>query len=289
MKLKGRPALRVVGGTVDEHDPLFGEWGGPLIGLAEMPALTGAVGRIDGDGSHIGTGFVISDGVVMTNRHVAEAIAEEVTNGAQSKWVLSFNDVTIDFSETADGSARYRIKSVIAAGPDPIESLVRFNRLDMALLEVESTNVAGKKLPKPLALIDAHPELLQKGDMFAIGYPARPSTSSMIDPATQTFSLEVSKRLGQIFNLRYGRKYLSPGIVDNPTVSNDLRSWVFTHDATTLGGNSGSVVVRMMDVLGAAGLHFGGATLTANYAHSIAAVKESRVLPLLNGPQFKWL
>lgn len=289
VQLKGRPALRVVNGTVDVSDPLFGEWGGSLIGLAEMPALTGAVGRINGDGSHIGTGFVVADGVVMTNRHVAEAIAEEVTNGAQSKWVLSFNDVTIDFSETADGSARFRVKSIIAAGPEPIENQVRFHRLDMALLEVETTNAAGKKLPSPLALIKSRPELLEKGDMFTIGYPARPSTSSMIDPETQTFSLEVSKRLGQIFNLKFGRKYLSPGIVDRPTAPGDLRHWVFTHDATTLGGNSGSIVVRMMDVLGAAGLHFGGATLTANYAHSLAAVKESGVLPLLNETRFRWL
>ena len=33
--------------------------------------------------------------------------------------------------------------------------------------------------------------------------------------------------------------------------------WVFTHDATTLGGNSGSVVVDLATG-NAVGLHFGG-------------------------------
>jgi serine protease len=290
VKMKGRPSFRVVSGTIDPHDPLFGEWGGSLIVLPELPTITGAVGRIDGDGSHVGTGFVIGDGVIMTNRHVLEAIAEEVRNSTGSKWVFSFGEVTIDFSENADGSARFRIKSLIATGPDPIEGLVRFPRLDMALLEVETVNAAGLKLPTPLRMIDARAELQQKGDMFTIGFPARPSTSSMIDPATGTFSVEVAKRLTEIFNVKYGKKYLSPGIVDQPTgVSGDLRNWVFTHDATTLGGNSGSAAIRLMDPLGVSGLHFGGATLTANYAHSIAAVKASGVLPAIAGAGITWL
>ena len=292
VQLKGRPALRVVNGIVDQNDPLFGEWGGTLVSIQELPALTGAVGRIDGDGHHIGTGFVIGNGVVMTNRHVLEAIAEEVRNSAGSQWVFNFNKVTIDFSETADGSALFRIKSVIAAGPDPIEGKVRFPRLDMALLEVETTNAAGKALPKPMSLVKDRAELKQKGDMFTIGYPARPSTSAMIDPVTKQFSLDVSKRLGQIFGLKHGRKYLSPGIVDMPQgLAGDIQHWVFSHDATTLGGNSGSAAIRIMDPLGVSGLHFGGATLTANYAHSLAAVRDSGIIPKLTaaGTGIVWL
>jgi hypothetical protein len=290
VRMKGRPALRVVGGTVDSTDPLFGEWGGSLVMIPQLPDLTRAVGRIDGDGNHIGTGFVIGPGIVMTNRHVLEAIAEEVSNAAGSKWVFNFDQVTIDFSETADGSARYRVKSVIAAGPEPIEERVRFPRLDMALLEVETSDAAGKPLPKPLRMIDARPELQQMGDMFTIGFPARPSTSSMIDPATNTFSMDVSKRLAQIFNLKFGRKYVSPGVVDRPTgVAGDIRNWVFSHDATTLGGNSGSAAIRFMDPLGVVGLHFGGATLTANYAHQVAAVKASGILPALTQQGITWL
>ncbi|MHC2789112.1 serine protease, partial [Bradyrhizobium liaoningense] len=155
--MKGRPSFRVVNGTIDPNDPMFGEWGGSLIAQPELPALTGAVGRIDGDGTHIGTGFVIADSIVMTNRHVLEAIAEEVGSPTGSTWIFSFGEVTIDFSENANGSARFRVKSVIGCGPDPIEGKVRFPRLDMALLEVETSNAAGQKLPAPLPLIDERP------------------------------------------------------------------------------------------------------------------------------------
>jgi serine protease len=290
VKLTDRPALRVTGGTLDPTDPLFGEWGGTLIGLDEMPRLTNAVGRIDGDGQHIGTGFVIGAGIIMTNRHVLEAIAEEVSGPAGGRWEFSVGVPTIDFSETADGSARFRIKKVIAAGAQPIEGKVRLDHLDMALLEVETTNAAGDPLPQALPLIDACPELKTKGDMFTIGFPARPGTSSMIDPKTGAFSMEVSKRLAQIFNLKFGRKYLSPGAVDHPVdVTGDTQHWVFTHDATTLGGNSGSAAIRVMAPLGVSGLHFGGATLTANYAHSLAAVKASGKLTALKDPSISWL
>jgi serine protease len=290
VRLTDRPALRVVDGTLDPTDPLFGEWGGTLIGLAEMPDLTNAVGRIDGDGQHIGTGFLIGTSTIMTNRHVLEAIAEQVSGPSGAQWIFSVGEATIDFSETADGSARFRIKSVIAAGGQPIEGKVRLDHLDMALLDVETVNAAGRKLPKPLPLIDARPELKTKGDMFTIGFPARPGTSSMIDPKTGAFSIEVSKRLAQIFNLKFGRKYLSPGAVDQAVnVTGDTEHWVFTHDATTLGGNSGSTAIRVMSPLGVAGLHFGGATLTANFAHSLAAVKASGKLPPLSDPSIRWL
>jgi hypothetical protein len=290
VKLTDRPALRVVDGTIDPNDPLFGEWGGSLIAVAELPDLTSAVGRIDGDGQHIGTGFLIGTGIVMTNRHVLEAIAEQVSGPAGAKWVFSVGQPTIDFSETADGSARFRITSVIAAGAEPINNKVILKHLDMALLEVETTNAAGLGLPKPVQPLKDRVELKQKGDMFTVGYPARPGTSSMIDPKTGAFSMEVSKRLAQIFNLKFGRKYLSPGAVEQPVgVNGDIQNWVFTHDATTLGGNSGSAAFRIMSPLGVAGLHFGGATLTANYAHNIAAVKASGKLPGLDDGAIHWL
>lgn len=289
VKLKDRPALRVVDGSVDPDDPLFGEWGGSLIATPELPRLTGAVGRINADGDHIGTGFVIGTGIVMTNRHVLEAIADEVRGAGAPRWVFSCNEPTIDFSETADGSRRFKITAIVAAGADPIHGRVAFSQLDMALLAVETTNAAGQPLPQVISPIAERPDLSQKQDLFTIGFPARPSTSAMVDPATGSFSLEVSKRLDRIFSLSYGRKYLSPGRVEKATaVEGDTRHWVFTHDATTLGGNSGSCVVRLVDVLGAAGLHFGGQTLTENYAHSLAAVRASKALPVLDGQEFQW-
>ena len=42
------------------------------------------------------------------------------------------------------------------------------------------------------------------------------------------------------------------------------------HDATTLGGSSGSLVASMDAPLRAVGLHFGGAWRSENYAHGLA-------------------
>jgi serine protease len=62
-------------------------------------------------------------------------------------------------------------------------------------------------------------------------------------------------------------------------LTNDTRNWVMSHDATTLGGNSGSIVVSVNVGLPACALHFAGAPLTANYAHALSAVRASGVLP----------
>ena len=55
-------------------------------------------------------------------------------------------------------------------------------------------------------------------------------------------------------------------------------SGVVHHDATTLGGNSGSCVVDFSDDgLLVVGLHFAGLKGTENYAHSNAALRDSLV------------
>jgi hypothetical protein len=91
------------------------------------------------------------------------------------------------------------------------------------------------------------------------------------------------EQLRKIFGLRYGRKYFSPGIVRNAVGQDpaDAARWVFSHDATTLGGNSGSAVFHFGEGLGVIGLHFAGDWMRANYAHSLLAVRPS--VPLLEG------
>jgi serine protease len=291
VKLKGRPALRVVDGTVDPTDPLFGEWGGTFVAVPGLPQLTRAVGRIDAQGEHIGTGFLIGPGLVMTNRHVLEAIAEEIRGTEAARWMFPHDPPSIDFSETADGSRRFRITGVLAAGTDRTFGLINFSHLDMALISVEQTNGAGRPLPGPLGVIAEGTRTTTKTELFVIGYPARPGTSAMKDPVTGQFSAEVAKRLGEIFNVQYGRKYLSPGLMEKTvgTVPGDSKSWIFSHDATTLGGNSGSCVIALEYPLGVIGLHFGGATLTANYAHALPQVKDANALGPLSGGGVRWL
>jgi V8-like Glu-specific endopeptidase len=82
---------------------------------------------------------------------------------------------------------------------------------------------------------------------------------------------------GTLFGNRFGLKRLSPGIACRPigSITGDSRPWVFGHDATTLGGNSGSPVLAWRDAdFAGFGLHFGGRTVDTNVAHAIGQCKE---------------
>ena len=56
-------------------------------------------------------------------------------------------------------------------------------------------------------------------------------------------------------------------------VPDDPRGWILTHDASTLGGNSGSALVDY-DADGRAllGLHFAGRQERQNWAHSLERI-----------------
>ena len=86
--------------------------------------------------------------------------------------------------------------------------------------------------------------------------------------------MDVVLRLRQIYDMKYGVRYLSPGLVmtSPEAVPDSPKHWVFTHDATSLGGNSGSCVLSFDHNLDVAGLHFAGDWLRANYAHAIDEV-----------------
>jgi hypothetical protein len=289
VQLAGRPAIRVEGGTVDPNHPELGEWQGAyLLAQSEIDATFASIGRIDRDGEHVGTGIVVAEGIVMTNRHVVEAFAAPVpTRTSPKRWVLESEGVTIDFSEGADGSRSFAVKSVIEAGPNPIGGLVDFVNLDVALLEVETTSASGDRLPKPLPQNPDATRVERPSQIYVVGYPARPA--QLPTDAEGKVRMEVVTRLREIFGVKYGRKYFSPGLVSAPrgSVANDPKGWVFNHDATTLGGNSGSAAIYLGDPIAIVGLHFAGDWLRANHAHALGAVKAAGGLSTL--PRLHWL
>lgn len=284
VSLHDRPALRVRGGVVDINDPLLGDWVGAILtNEALLSPMLAAVGRIDLDGGHVGTGFVVAPGCIMTNRHVLEVITEEfrAVNGASQFHFLG--SATINFSDDGVGPEKsFKIKSVLAAGAERIDERLDFLHLDMALMEVESTNgfrteKGDVKLPTPMPLARDIPHGSATQEIFVAGFPARPPAAALRDPVTKAFRQDVATRLGELFGMAYSVKYLSPGEIRTPLgkVEGDPRAWVFAHDATTLGGNSGSWVMRIGEPFGVIGLHFGGGTLRANYAHGVDAVSRS--------------
>jgi len=277
VKLTGRPAVRIEDGTVDVNNPQLGEWQGPVVlHLDQVEKVQASVGRVDLGGRHMGTGFVAGPGLVMTNRHVLETIATPLPRRKDpSHWLLSDRGATINFSSSGrEDDQSFKIKSVVFAGPNPIlHEPIDFEDLDMALLEVETSNSAGTVLPGPLDILSDPGAARGNGQLFVFGYPAAPHV--LPTDMSGNPRMDVIKRLRAIFGTRYSVKYLSAGVINKPVgnVSGDPRNWTFAHDATTLGGNSGSCIFRISDGhFGVAGLHFAGDWMRANFAHGIGAV-----------------
>lgn len=274
VQLKGRPALRLDDDGVNLNDPDLGEWLGAVAVHPTFADVQRSVGRIDmRPGAHAGTGFVVGDGLVMTNRHVLEALAFPTPSRAKpTGWVLIGKPV-VNFSPLGtDATRSFRILDVAFSGPDPIGARIDLAHLDLALLRVEKENAAGRALPPALRLSD-QPLAVDGAKLFVVGYPAVPTLLPRDEQGK--LRMDVVERLREIYDMKYGVRYLSPGLVltSPATLPDSPKRWVFTHDATSLGGNSGSCVLSFDRELDVAGLHFAGDWLRANYAHAIDDVR----------------
>lgn len=228
---------------------------------AAIGVLAGAVGRVNdpsADQRYQGTAFAVASGLVMTNRHVLQAIAQQTDGG----WRLK-PDIHIDFAREYDRTPvmRFDVAEVVYAGPAAIDlhASLDHRKLDLALLRLATGD-----RPWPDALpISLRPETYDAGRMLAVcGFPGDPGGT------------EPSDLLDQLFRLIFGYKVLSPGELDLTPgeVKDGGRRSSIGHDATTLGGNSGSPVFDIRRGALVAGLHYGGGKKIMNYAHTLKHV-----------------
>ena len=279
VRLTGRPAVRVKADGSEIRDPRLENWASILVATRRRwQRLTAAVGRVDvqmpnGTWAHAGTGFVMADGRVMTNRHVIDTFVDGLPAAPGDQAFLKRRNASIIFDpEAEDETTRYELTDIITAGKSPIGRLVDLGKLDMAVVAMNTDN--GHE-PPPLPLDTTLVSMTDPSltDILLSGYPARPSGSSGPASSSDDF-LPFWDRIDELYGEEYGKQYLSPGkVMSRPgTVSGDTRAWTFTHDATTLAGNSGSAVISLHGAMEFCGLHFGGGTLSQNYAHDIDAV-----------------
>ena len=275
----GRPALRILKGFIDPLDPEAAGWAELEALEAPIRTLTASVGRIDLQGAHVGTGFVVAPGCVLTNRHVLEQIARAFAGGKGETWLMSGGEITIDFDaeDGTMGSRRFRIRDVVNTGPDPIEGRLDLRKVDAAVLGVETVNARGDALPDPVPLASpGAPALAGPSKIVSIGYPGPPDFS----PAGATPTpdeVAVLAALKRIFAYRYGVKRLSPGRIRLiPGEVEKAGAHIFTHDATTLGGASGSLIASL-DREGprVVGLHFGGELLRRNFGLAVPTLRKT--------------
>lgn len=201
-----------------------------------------AVGRIDLVNhprfDWVGTGWLVTDDIIVTNRHVASEFAKG--NGKSFTFrsgMLGQMSASIDFLREVDSTQAdvFDIQQVIHIEPD--------NGPDISFLRVQAQG--GKKLAAPIALSKSVPAASDQ--VAVIGYPARDSRVPEPD------------LMERIFGNVYNRKRLAPGQI-KVVRNNDV-----LHDCSTLGGNSGSVVLNLSSGE-AVGLHFSGTFLEANFA-----------------------
>lgn len=250
---RGRPVLDIrAGAMVVEFSEVESEiWKKRLTDANSfiLPNIP-AVGRIElvnhpRGTQWIGTGWLIRDNVVVTNRHVASEFAE--ASGGEFVFRPGFDGsplgVNIDFLEEfgSSGSLEFPVFKImhIEKGSGP----------DLAFLRIEP--VRGQELPRPVVLSSA---TLEQGEQVAvIGYPAR-------DPFFPDPDV-----MDRIFNSRYDKKRLAPGLVIGKT------SERIFHDCSTLGGNSGAEVISLKTGHAVA-LHFAGTLFAQNHAVPIDVV-----------------
>lgn len=205
-----------------------------------------AIGRIESGHAWYGTGVLVAEGVVATNRHVAlQFLTQGAAGWVWSPGVLGAGGLRIDFREEygVSGAEQFSLVEVLHVEADPGP--------DLALFRVDDSELSTRPLvPSGEAVVD--------GAVAVVGYPSR----------VPGLSPEVEEVLEEVFGTIYEVKRLAPGKL--LAVSADRLS----HDCSTLGGNSGSAVLDLES--GAMiGLHSEGGA-SENYAVP-AAIVEDRV------------
>jgi hypothetical protein len=211
----------------------------PLIGRIDV---IGFPGNLDS----LGTGWFVAADIVVTNRHVAQLIAQRdgarfiFSPGVAGRPISATLNTAHEFDDLKAGQERiFALDEVLyiekAGGPNDIAFIRVARKLDGTRQSF-------------IAIRDS--DLAVNSSVVTIGYPARAPKRIIPDQSL----------MNELYRDRYDVKRAAPGMImaaerDNAT----------EHDCTTLGGNSGSAVIDPKTGR-AAGLHFAGLYKQANYA-----------------------
>lgn len=284
-----RPVLFVERDFVDLEAPSIGHFGDRLSRTEDaVRKVCQAVGRVDDPAAPLryqGTAWAVEDGIVVTNYHVLQAIAPGCSrSGGRFEGVLN-HGVAVHFGHEVSRelpNRRFPIRRVHSVGPEgaarfahPDLNSLNFDGLDLAILELEP--VANRPFPQPVTVARGDDPRTRGGlanagrSVYVVGYPGNAHSTTPDLFAT-------------LFHSAISYKRLSPGQIMDAAgqVEHDPREWIITHDASTLGGNSGSAVVDL-DADGSTllALHFAGHHARRNWAHATERITDglSPVLP----------
>lgn len=268
--LVARPAIFVQDGRVTERPE---NW--PEIARDEelLPRILAGVGRIE-TAAHlkIGSGFLVAPQRILTNNHVLAALF----GMHPEDWERSPSDFARQCTEHSrrwgadPGSAPlFELRGELGSAVSSTARLkaVRGHHLavDMAVVEIDADPAGSRVVP----LMSDEPASFAGRRVYAVGYPvddARDVWGERITP------VPVFRRVFGADDESLGTKRFSPGVV---------LDWhdahVFTHDASTLPGSSGSCIVDF-EQRRVVGLHFRGWFRTHNRAVSLWKFRDDPVL-----------
>jgi hypothetical protein len=209
----------------------------PLVGRIDVTNFPG--------NEFVGTGWFVTSDVIVTNRHVASLVARwdgrryVFSRGVGGQAIASSLATGHEFDDLAPDQARvFAIKEVLYIEPEA-------GPHDIAFLRVQRRTDGTRPDCIPIAATDIGAET----PVFVVGYPARASKNVIPD----------QELMRDLYRDRYDVKRAAPGYTMSPAEGSTR------HDCTTLGGNSGSVVLDLRTGK-AVGLHFAGLYQESNYA-----------------------
>ena len=250
--IEARPAILIQDGR---FFPPPAEWQFLESQRDQIETIFKSVGRIEVVNhptyEWVGTGFLVGENVIMTNRHVAEIFCKR---GCFGRWEIEPEmTAKIDYVEELGSlaSAEFSLTSLIGI----------HSTFDLAMFRAEPVSSTGINPPQPLSVSSTPPAELPGGTVYCVGYPAWDGRRN--DP-------EIMRKIfSNIFNV----KRFQPGKVMSYSGSRKI----LTHDCSTLGGNSGSCVVEL-ESNRVIGLHFGGRYLQGNSAVALWELTNDRLL-----------
>lgn len=237
----GYPSLLIRNGNFDP--PLEGIWRERLTPNREtikrvIASVGGVRFEMAGRDTMIGTCWLVDDDVLITNRDVAKAFFELRGSDVRANSVDLFNTEALG----------YLIDSIIG--------IEQTDNVAMALLKLGRG--VGRRLGlDPIPLDD---RLSAVEFIGVVGYPARDVRDNPLD----------------VFDRYFGHTFEDKRFAPGKVMDANHQPTVFTHNCTTLGNNSGSVVFDVSSG-NAIGLHVAGNRQTQNLALKAKAIKQALV------------
>ena len=180
----GRPAILIQDGSFFRPPP-----GWEILEQRRMhiDETCRSVGRIEVAGhptmDWVGTGFLVAENVIMTNRHVAKEFCQP---GPRKRWTFEpLAKTSIDYIKELSMPETFEFELTNIIGIH--------ETLDLALFKTTPLSSQGIPTPKPFTLASKAPRSLQGHKVYIMGYPGYDSKRNDPDIIHRIFSNKIGR------------------------------------------------------------------------------------------------